>query len=493
MQRWPRWTIFNLEVTSQSAAVNERSTSSFLDRTLKNLRATWREIAGSLSGPAGGELRPGLPDEDADKLRAQMRECLEARGGEVSARARAAALGRAYLELNDTGRNRFLHILAKDFATDGAAVDAAVEKLREAGDGDGRAAAERALSAVLEAPRIRLLTQFNALPEGIKFLVDMRADLLAVAKKDGALPGLEEDLKGLLASWFDIGFLELRHITWDAPATLLEKLIDYEAVHAIRSWDDLKHRLDSDRSCVAYFHPRMPDEPLIFLGVALVNGMADNIRTLLDETAPAQDPKAADTAIFYSISSAQKGLAGISFGNFLIKRVVDILADEFKGLKTFATLSPAPGFRAWLDAAIEDGADGLLTATEISALERLAVDGNRAQKLAALLATPGWHEDAAMAAAARGALMRLCAHYLVKEKRDDGRALDPVAHFHFSNGARIERLNWIADSSAKGLEQSAGIMINYLYDLNKIEDSHEAYSEAGEVTLAPAVKSLLKG
>ncbi len=473
--------------------MNERSSPNILDRALGNLRNAWRDIAGSAFGLAAGALRPDLPEDDAERLRAQMRDCLEARGGEVSARARAAALGRAYLELERGGRQRFLRILAEDFGTDRAAVDAAVERLRRADGQDQRRAAERALGAALEAPRMRLLTQFNALPEGVKFLVDMRADLLPLAQKDGALGALEPDLKGLLASWFDVGFLELRRITWNAPATLLEKLIAYEAVHAIRSWEDLKDRLDSDRRCFAYFHPRMPDEPLIFVEVALVSGMADNIQTLLDESAPVQDPRAADTAIFYSISSAQQGLAGISFGNFLIKRVVDMLAAEFKGLKTFATLSPVPGFRVWLDALLASGRADLLTPAEQKALSGLAGDREGPDNLKVVLGTPGWHEDEAYAEAVRGILMRLCARYLAQEKRSDGRALDPVADFHLSNGARIEGLNWLADSSPKGIEQSTGIMVNYLYKLNAIEANHEAYSDAGKVALSPPVKALLKG
>src|SRR5690606_7075814 len=220
-----------------------------------------------------------------------------------------------------------------------------------------------------EPPRMALLTQFNALQEGVKFLVDMRGELMTLVREDPDLRGLEADLKRLLASWFDVGFLDLRRITWHAPASLLEKLINYEAVHEIRSWADLKNRLDSDRRCYAFFHPRMPDEPLIFVEVALVTGMAADVHVLLDEQSPVEDPALADTAIFYSISNAQKGLAGISFGNFLIKRVVDDLSGEFKNLRTFATLSPIPGFCRWLHARIEAEGDDLLTEAEIRSLE----------------------------------------------------------------------------------------------------------------------------
>jgi malonyl-CoA decarboxylase len=408
-----------------------------------------------------------------------MRDCLEARGGEVSARANAAVLGHAYLDLNETGRQRFLRLLATEFDTDAAAVDAAVEALRQQHDPEARHRAELELRRVLEPPRTRLLKQFNDLPEGVKFLVDMRADLLAMAKGDSAFAGLESDLKELLTSWFDVGFLKLERITWQAPAALLEKLIDYEAVHAIQGWDDLKNRLDSDRRCFAFFHPRMPDEPLIFVEVALVAGMAGNIQELLDELAPLQDPHRADTAIFYSISNAQKGLAGISFGGFLIKRVVDQLASEFGRLKNFATLSPIPGFSRWLRGALSG--DGTPGAPGLDAAARAALEGS------------DWHRDPAAAAALQGPLTRLCAHYLVNEKWPDGRALDRVAQFHLSNGAQVERLNWLADQSPNGMAQSAGMMINYQYRLDRIESNHEAYTGRGDVAASPAIRALLKG
>ncbi|HRE17799.1 MAG TPA: malonyl-CoA decarboxylase family protein, partial [Rhodocyclaceae bacterium] len=202
--------------------------------------------------------------------------------------------------------------------------------------------------AAMRSARIRILTQFNALPQGVKFLVDLRVDLLSFLESDPELAALDRELENRLTAWFDVGFLELRRITWQSPAALLEKLIQYEAVHAIRSWTDLKNRLDSDRRCYGFFHPRMPDEPLIFVEVALVNKLADNVQELLDEHAPVFDPKQATTAIFYSISNTQEGLRGVSFGNFLLKRVVDALKRDLPQLKQFATLSPLPGLRRWL-------------------------------------------------------------------------------------------------------------------------------------------------
>ncbi|MGE5145985.1 MAG: malonyl-CoA decarboxylase domain-containing protein, partial [Candidatus Eiseniibacteriota bacterium] len=353
---------------------------SLLERTIRNLRRAWRDIAAPALGGGAGAPHPDLSAGDMAALRRQMRACLEAKGGEVSARARAAALGRTYLDLSPLGRKRFLTMLAGEFDADKTTVDKTIEDLKRAKDDAARQAASAALRRALEPPRLRLLTQFNGLPEGVKFLVDLRADIMDLLDGNAALAGLEADLKGLLGSWFDVGFLELRRITWDSPAALLEKLIAYEAVHEIQSWDDLKNRLEHDRRLFAFFHPRMPNEPLIFVEVALVNGIADNIQALLRRDAPVMDPNAADTAIFYSITNAQKGLAGISFGGFLIKRVADQLAHEFTRVKTFATLSPIPGFRRYLarefgpatKAGAKDGFTALLRKSERDALAGLA-------------------------------------------------------------------------------------------------------------------------
>jgi malonyl-CoA decarboxylase len=469
--------------------MTERNTGFFdgvLDR-LSNLRTAWRDIAESARSRIGATLR--TDGEAGERLREQMRECLEGRGGEVSARARAADLGRTYLALDRAGRERFLRVLADSFDVDRAAVDAACAALAAADDA-ARPRAEQALRRALEAPRVELLTQFNALPDGVKFLVDMRAELIRLARDDPALAALESDLKGLLAGWFDIGFLELRRITWEAPAALLEKLIDYEAVHEIRGWTDLKNRLEADRRCFAFFHPRMPNEPLIFVEVALVAGMADNIQALLDESAPLGNPAEADAAIFYSISNCQKGLAGISFGNFLIKRVVGDLRAELPRLKTFATLSPVPGFRAWLDRLLGSG-DDPLTGNERRAVDSLP--GADGQGLRAVLAGPDWHREEETMRVLREPLLRLCARYLILEKSGSGRARDAVAHFHLSNGARLERLNWAADLSPKGAQQSAGMMINYLYKLSEIEENHEAYTDGGRIAASTQLRTLVRG
>jgi malonyl-CoA decarboxylase len=474
------------QATVVTAAVPQ---TSFFDR-LKTLRGVWREIASSL----GGSQRNGadLPSDHPDLLRAQMRDCLQGRGGEVSARARAAVLGRSYLALNDQGRRNFLRILSEEFGTDATRVDVAVAQLSAAVTPAERLLAERLLREALESPRVKLLTQFNGLPEGVKFLVDMRGELLPLIKGDSNMQALEADLKGLLDSWFDVGFLELQRITWRSPALVLEKIMAYEVVHAIQGWRDLKNRLDSDRRLYAFFHPRMPDEPLIFVEVALVRGMAGNVHDLLDEHAPVEDPTKADSAIFYSINNAQRGLVGISFGNFLIKRVVDSLLHEFPNLTTFATLSPIPGFRTWLNEKLRAGEARLLNPDEhrmlLAASEGLGAKGS----LRAVLDTP-WQEDQATADLLKIPLMRLCARYLTERRRGDGRAQDPVSRFHLANGARMERLNWLADVSGKGMSQSAGMMVNYLYRLSDIETNHEAYTGQGRIATSASIDALLKG
>ena len=460
--------------------MSEVISTGLFDRAIRRITAVWREMAA------------GVASDEDDSIAGQMRACLAGRGGAVSARNRAAKLAETYLFLDDDGRVDFLRTLAS-FDSDADAVAAAVQVFQAATDEAARATAQMQLRRALEPPRLRLLTQFTAIPDGVKFLVDLRAFLMAHVRGDPRLAALESDLRGLLASWFDVGFLELCRITWDSPAALLEKLVGYEAVHEIRGWRDLKDRLDSDRRCYAFFHPRMPAEPLIFVEVALVEGLADSVQRLLDQKAPVLDPDDADAAIFYSISNCQRGLAGISFGNFLIQRVVDELSTEFRNLKTFATLSPIPGFRRWLDARVGEDADGLLTDDERTALHAAVPDAESgAGALIAILARRGWLRDPNLKKAAEPMLVRLCARYLLHEG-NARRAADQVAHFHLSNGARIERLNPGADTSEKGLKESAGMMVNYLYDPARIEQYHEDYAGEGKRNASTAVRRLARG
>ena len=461
------------------------TTGGLFDRTIRRIGSLWRDRNSTSTGVL------------EQSIEQQMRACLEGRGGEVSARNRAAGLAQTYLSLDDAGRIEFLRTLA-GFDSNHEIVTAAVAAVQAATDPAERAAATAGLRRALEAPRMRLLSQFTSIPEGIKFLVDLRALLLTKTRGDKQLAALDSDLRGLLASWFDLGFLDLARIDWSSPASLLEKLVSYEAVHAIRSWTDLKNRLDSDRRCYAFFHPRMPGEPLIFVEVALVTGLAGSVQALLDEDAPLLDPHAADTAIFYSISNCQRGLAGISFGNFLIKRVVELLSAEFRNIKSFATLSPIPGFRAWLDETLKADAEGLLSEEETAAL--LAVNpateaepaGTGAAALVAILKKRSWFNQPELLAAVEPVLTRLCAGYLLTASAGK-RARDPVAHFHLSNGARVERINPLGDISDKGNKESATLMVNYLYDLQKIEDWHEDYAGEGKRNASIAVRRLARG
>ena len=356
------------------------------------------------------------------------------------------------------------------------------------------ATAKAALRRALEPPRLRLLTQFTTIPDGRKFLVDLRAFLLKIRKDDKLLAALEADLRGLLAAWFDIGFLELQRIDWNSPAALLEKLVDYEAVHAIRSWRDLKNRLDSDRRCYAFFHPRMPGEPLIFVEVALVKGLAGSVQGLLDEKAPVQDPREADTAIFYSISNCQQGLAGISFGNFLIKRVVEELSGEFRNLKTFATLSPIPGFRRVA------GRQGWLRTNQACCRTRsrpACVPRCRRHR-GGRRWPPSWRSAAggASLACARppSRCWSGCARAICWWRRmaASGRAIRwRISICRTARG--WSGSTWLGDTSEKGAKESATLMVNYLYDPAKIEDWHEDYAGEGKRNASTVVRRMARG
>jgi malonyl-CoA decarboxylase len=374
-------------------------------------------------------------------------------------------------------------MLARDFWTDAATVDRAITARAALSDAAARRGAERVLREALVPRAARLLRLFTGIDEGVKFLIDLRADELrlasdpAIAADDAtALADLDQELKAQLATLFDAGLLGLRRITWNAPAALLEKLIEYEAVHAIESWADLKNRLDSDRRCYAFFHPAMANEPLVFVEIALTAGVPGELAPLLDAQAPELDPDHADTAVFYSISNCQPGLAGVNLGTALIKQVVEELRHDLPQLHRFVTLSPIPGYRAWLDTTLHEG--------DLRAHERELLPA-APDRVVARLADPDWDADEAT----RPALVALCARYLTTIHF--GRVLDPVANFHLANGAVVERINWLADPSPIGREQSATLMVNYLYEPDHIATRAEAYVGRGEVAMSGAVRELL--
>ncbi|MGF1650561.1 MAG: malonyl-CoA decarboxylase [Hyphomicrobiaceae bacterium] len=337
-----------------------------------------------------------------------------------------------------------------------------------------------ALQAAVESRRQEFFRRLNLAPGGTAEIVRMRADMLRFLKKHPELSVVDRDMVHLLQSWFNRGFLVLRPIDWHTPATILDRIIAYEAVHEIRGWDDLKRRLDPvDRRCFGYFHPSMVDEPLIFVEVALMTEIPDAIGDVIDENRKreGQATPQPTTAVFYSISNCQAGLKGISFGNFLIKHVVEELIREVPSLKTFVTLSPVPGFAAWLDRQLTNSPD-FFTDAERDAL--------------ALLPNDAWHRDAKAIAALTPVLQALAAHYFVTARNDTGNVIDPVARFHLGNGARLERINMLGDPSRKGLREAHGLMVNYLYEPREIEKNHEAFANEGKVAASRTVRSLVK-
>jgi len=428
------------------------------------------------------DIGPDLDERDGARVREVVTHLLQ-RHDTASERADVVAIAEGYSNLSDKGRVRFFGLLAREFWTDTAAVGDAVAVWQRTAGGKARVEAERTLRAVLTPPTARLLRSFTELHDGVKFLVDLRGDNLrlagdpAITTDDAAaLEQVGLELKAQLSTLFDVGLLDLRRLTWFAPAALLEKLIEYEAVHTIQSWADLKNRLDWDRRCYAFFHPSMPDEPLVFVEVALTTGTPVVLAPLLDETAPDIDPDHADTAVFYSISNCQPGLAGVNLGTALIEQVVDRLRHDLPRLQRFVTLSPIPGYRAWLE--------DTLRADELRPHERALLPASP-ERVAARVSHHAWDSDEAI----QPAVVALCARYLTTVR--GGRALDPVANFHLSNGALIQRINWLADPSETGRDQSAGLMANYLYEPDHIAARSEAFATRGEVPMSNAVRELL--
>jgi len=458
----------------------ERTADSTPVTTLGRIRHWWRRLATAVL-PGRGE---SAADRAKTHLLAQLGELFEEhraqRGGESAARTRAGQIAAIYRAAGLDDRAAILNLITREFAPPRDALDAALGAMQSAASAAELSRAEARLRIALDAPRANFLTQFNLLPDGVKFLVDLRADLLGLLAREPSLEVLKVELDALLTNWFDPGFLELKRITWQSPALVLEKLMTYEAVHPIESWSDLRNRLDTDRRCYAFFHPRMPNEPLIFVEIALLKGRPSSMHVLLDQNAPVHDPQAADSAIFYSISNTQLGLRGISFGNLLLKRVIEDLQRDLPHLETFATLSPLPGFRRWLDQA---------AAADPSLLAATDGDANGAS-LAAMLARPDWANDPALAEALHAPLEKLCARYLLREKSGT-RPLDPVAQFHLENGARVNRIFWLADTSPRGMQQSYGMMASYRYDLDDVDKNHERYSQSGHIAAASRVQRLV--
>ena len=417
-----------------------------------------------------------------------LKAVVDPRVSEVEGGRRAKALADWYAKAEVAERQDLWLLISEQFGPDALKVRAARDDYDAALGTVEEGPAEIRLRRALVSPRTRLLQRFAASSGGMRFLVDLRAELLPHLKGNKRLLALDAELENLFSTWFDVAFLELRSISWDSPASLIEKLIKYEAVHDIRSWADLKNRLDSDRRCYGFFHPSLPNEPLIFVEVALLHDMADNIMPLLDESAAPEDLQKSTVAIFYSISNTQGGLKGVSFGDSLIKRVVETLRAEFPKLKTFATLSPIPGLRSWLSKNAEQ-LIAQLNDKELAALGReINFEPPTASHVLAALEQPLVLGALSLKSPLRIFLMRAGAHYLGQAKSGEY-VLDPVARFHLGNGARIERINWFADPSVKGIKQSHGLMVNYLYDLKRI-DKHRQMLDKGIAPASSDVESM---
>lgn len=408
-------------------------------------------------------LRSRTPDDRARAARVRdvdhaidlCRALLTERGEVSGARVAAEVLG-AYQRLNDEQVEWFFDKLATTFAVDADTVRQAAAAYRM----DASPAHLLALQEAVEAPRQELFRRCNMAPGGTAMLVDLRRRLLRTLSTHPHWAEIDADLTHLFRSWFNRGFLTLARIDWQTSAVVLERLIQYEAVHQIQGWHDLRRRLEADRRCYAFFHPALPQEPLIFIEVALTREVSTQVQPVLDPAAPVDDPERATCAIFYSITNCQQGLRGVSFGNALIKQVVDDLGREFPRVKTFATLSPIPGFRGWLK---ERAATA--PASMSPALAALVAKGDDITAADIAAVPPTLREE----------MLERCARYLISTDAGVG-AQDPVARFHLANGARLERLNWMGDSSTTGLRRSYGLTVNYVYRLADLERNHDSYA-----------------
>ena len=386
------------------------------------------------------QVGKGRIEDDCRRLLAER--------AEISGLQLAAGIFGQYAALTADEKITFFEFLNEELDIDAAELVTVAEAYRDAPTPQNY----RALSSAGEPARQRLFRRLNEAPSATSEIVAMRQDLLALLPERPHLARTDHDLQHLLGSWFNRGFLVMQQITWSSPAAILEKIIAYEAVHQIQSWDDLRRRLQpEDRRCFAFFHPSMPTEPLIFVEVALTKGVPNSIQSLLSDTDDALLETDANTAAFYSISNCQSGLKGVSFGNSLIKQVARDLSNELPNLKTFVTLSPIPGFRRWLEA------------------EKVSAEETDATKL-----------------------KHLAAKYLLTAKDQAGLPADPVARFHLGNGAQVHALHHGADTSERGRKQSATIMVNYLYDLAKISQRATQFSKQNDIAASAEIKGMVR-
>lgn len=416
--------------------------------------------------------------------------------GEASGIALSQEILQSYKRMSDEEKLAFFTMLDESFRPDFEQIQGVMASYQQSRSAEDLIA----LTTAVEAPRQELFRRLNMAPNGTANLVALRADLLQILRSNPSLRTVDADLKHLLSSWFNRGFLQLSSIDWSSPAQVLEKLINYESVHEIQGWDDLRRRLMKDRRCFAFFHPAMPNEPLIFVEVAFVNGLSNEVTSLINPAAEEIDPQQADTAIFYSINNTQAGLRGISFGNFLIKQVLTELTNEFPRIKTSSTLSPVPSFRKalekWLSSdetsAQQAEFEGILKRNTprliaIASELKLTPEPNHKQQLKKLLDEHLDKDNIEL-----GLLLNELALSYLTMPTQQGKLADPVAMFHLSNGARLERLNPFADMSEHGIATSYGMMVNYLYDMNDVESNHEAFVSKGSIVMSDSLTKELK-
>jgi CoA:oxalate CoA-transferase len=435
-----------------------------------------RSVVVGSSGAVIDATQKGTFAERAETLA----DALMSERGEVLGTVIANDFVRLVRQAGGAERFELFTLLARKYLPDPSRIRTATDAWRAKPTADNLSA----LAAAVESPRQELFRRMNMAPDGTATLVKLREHLGHQLKDHPEFGGIDKDLRHLMASWFNRGFLELQRISWHTSAAVLEKLIAYEAVHAIDGWDDLRRRLASDRRCFGFFHPALPDEPLIFVEVALVNELSGRIAPIIRAPLPGEGRAPADTAIFYSISNCQPGLRGISFGNFLIKQVAADLSKELPNLKTFSTLSPMPGFRKWMEAPETDIAAQLPRGLA----DRIAKQAGKGSVREGLLslAAEAQAEGYVRSMLLQDALQRLGARYLAGHGQKRGIS-DPVARFHLGNGARVERVNWMADMSEKGVRESHGLMVNYLYDLTAVETNHEAFANGRSVSMSDEV------
>ena len=420
-----------------------------------------------LIGPRSG----AAPRGDVRKVVELCRTLLTEQGDFSGRRiATDALLAYAMLDLED--RDKFFDHLVEDFSPSPEDLSRAADAYRDEPTQKNLIR----LQTAVEPPRQELFRRLNQGEGGTAVLVELRRHLLTTLPKHPERAGVDADLAHLFRSWFNRGFLYLQRIDWGTSALILERLIEYEAVHQINGWSDLRRRLDADRRCYGFFHPALPNQPLIFIEIALVHGLPARVQPLLNPQAPVLDPTTADCAAFYSITNCHDGLRGVSFGNMLIKQVVEELRRDFPRLKTFATVSPVSGFADWLKKT-----DPALTINERRPMMRKVLDAFRGASD---------DDEPAFAPSIERELSRLCAYYLMHAKRDGKLPLDPVARFHLANGARLQRLNWMGDTSSAGLARSLGFTVNYVYRLTDVERNHEAYAKGCIVAASPEFRKL---